>query len=210
MEMLREGLAPGVEDRGDPNRAAEVTRVYALLWSRDQDLNPSARVATTLTLAYPTGDVPVAVPSPGELAALEQDLVTRSEAARRSLAAESPEAKPSLDNCSFCGVKQLCDDYWTVSTQRLIAGARPPEKDGYRDVEVMVTGRHGNLSWDAVVQIDGAAPKAILVRSSAGDLKLQPGGRARMLDVHVAAAHADQSDLAILTVGGSSEVYELP
>ena len=185
-------------------------QVYAVLWSRDQDLNPSARFATKLTLAYPTGDVPVAAPSPAEIAALEQDLVTRAEVARRSVASESPEARPSLDNCSFCGVKQLCDDYWTVSTQRQIAAARPPEKDGYRDVEVMVTGRHGTFSWDAVVQIDGAAPRATLVRSSSGDLKLQAGRRARMVDVHVGAVHEDQGDPAVLTVGSFSEVYELP
>ena len=150
------------------------------------------------------------MPSPAELAALEQDLVTRAEVARRSVASESPEARPSLDNCSFCGVKQLCDDYWTASTQRQIAGARPPERDGYRDVEVMVTGRHGTFSWDAVVQIDGAAPKAMLVRSSSGDLNLQTGRRARMLDVHVGTVHDDQGDTAILTVGSFSEVYELP
>jgi hypothetical protein len=74
----------------------------------------------------------------------------------------------------------------------------------------MVTGRHGTFSWDAIAQIDGAAPKAILVRSSSGDLNLQTGGRARILDVHVGAVEEDQSDPAILTVGSFSEVYELP
>ena len=184
-------------------------QVYAVLWSRDQDLNPSARVATKLTLAYPTGDVSVAVPSPAELAALEQDLVARADVARRSVASESPEARPSLDNCSFCGVKQLCDDYWAASTQRQIAGARPPEKGSYRDVEVMIAGRHGTFSWDAIVEIDGAPPKPIVVRSSSGDLRLQTGRRARMLDVHVGMAHDDQGDTAILTIGSFSEVYEL-
>ncbi len=86
---------------------------------------------------------------------------------------------------------------------------RPRESDAYRDVEVMITGRHGNLSWDAIVEIDGAPPRAILVRSSSRDLHLTTGGRARMLDVHLAMTLDDQGDTAILTVGSFSEVYEL-
>ena len=52
-------------------------QVYAVLWSRDQNLNPNGRLATQLTLAYPTGDVDVAVPSPPAFAALERDLFAR-------------------------------------------------------------------------------------------------------------------------------------
>ena len=73
----------------------------------------------------------------------------------------------------------------------------------------MIAGRHGTFSWDAIVEIDGAPPKPIVVRSSSGDLRLQTGRRARMLDVHVGMAHDDQGDTAILTIGSFSEVYEL-
>jgi hypothetical protein len=150
----------------------------------------------------------VAAPSLGELAALERDLVARAEAARRSVASDSPEAKPSLENCGFCGVKQLCDDYWTVDPQRQLARTRTSEKDSYRDVEITITGRHGPFSWDAVLELDGEPPKSVLVRSSSGDLDLQNGTRARILDVHIGTVSEDQTEPMILTVGSFSEVYQ--
>ncbi|MGB7220087.1 MAG: PD-(D/E)XK nuclease family protein [Vicinamibacterales bacterium] len=184
-------------------------QVYAVLWSRDQNLNPNGRLATKLTLAYPTGDVDVAVPSPPAFAALERDLFARAEAARRAVTSDSPEARPSLDNCGFCGVKQLCEDYWTADNQRQLAGGRALEKGSYRDVELTITGQHGPHSWDAILELDSGPPRRVLLRSSSGDLDLHPGERARILDVQIATILEDQNDPLILTIGSFSEVYEL-
>jgi hypothetical protein len=50
-------------------------RVYALLWSRDNELNPSGRLATRLILRYSGADVDVVPPTRAELDDLEREVV---------------------------------------------------------------------------------------------------------------------------------------
>src|SRR5262249_46204788 len=58
----------------DPSAHEFQLRVYALLWSRDSDLNPTGRRSNALTLAYRHKDISVPPPSDEELAALERHL----------------------------------------------------------------------------------------------------------------------------------------
>src|SRR5262249_34384015 len=52
-------------------------RVYALLWSRDSELNPTGRLVDKLTLSYSGGDVRIDPPTSADLDALENELVRR-------------------------------------------------------------------------------------------------------------------------------------
>ncbi len=53
-------------------------RIYALLWARDRDLNPSGRLADKLVLSYNDRDVEVAAPSNEALVLLEREISSRT------------------------------------------------------------------------------------------------------------------------------------
>jgi hypothetical protein len=181
-------------------------RVYALLWSADVELNPTKRHADRLVLRYGGGDVEIPAPTAAELQDLERELVVRRDAARRAVSGPRPEARPTLDNCRFCGVRQLCREYWETATQRALA----PEHTNPRftDVELTVTGRHGPSSWDAVVQVarDVATGKPAVLRTK-GNLEFQPGQHLRVLDAAIATEVEDDSQPAIITLGTLTEAY---
>ena len=96
-------------------------RVYALLWWRDPERNPTRRRATKLVLTYGNKDVSVSVPEKPELESLARELATRGRAARASASVTPPEARPGPEKCRYCSVRHLCEAYWRPSTQRLLS-----------------------------------------------------------------------------------------
>ena len=148
-------------------------QVYALLWSRDAELNPDRRRADRLLLAYDGGVIEIAAPTESELDELEILLRARRDAAHEAVSHHPPEARPDPKNCRYCGVRQLCDEYWTAETQRRMV--QEGEDRRFGDVEVTVTGRHGPSSWDARVELSRDIPtgKSAVIRTS-GDSRAQP------------------------------------
>jgi hypothetical protein len=184
-------------------------QVYALLWSRDDELNPTGRLPTKLTLAYCARNVEVDVPSAAWLQILERDLIVRRAAGRRAVAVRPPEARPTADNCRYCGVRQLCDNYWTEETQHALGSALPAEDVLFSDFELTITGRHGPSSWDAVVEVSRyvATGRQVLVRAGESVLAVRAGQRIRILDAHVAPAHDEDVHPVVVTMGSLSEAY---
>ena len=184
-------------------------QVYALLWSRDAELNPDRRRADRLLLAYDGGAIEIAAPTESELDELEILLRARRGAAHETVSHHPPEARPDPKNCRYCGVRQLCDEYWTAETQRRMVQGSEDRRFG--DVEVTVTGRHGPSSWDARVELSRDVPtgKSAVIRTS-GDLELSPGGRLRVLDAALIMDDEDQAQPAVITLGTLSEAYAVP
>lgn len=183
-------------------------RVYSLLWNRDGELNPDRRLADRLVLSYNRGDVEVRALTAEELQDLEQDLTARRGAAELAAKARPPEARPSADGCRYCGVRQLCEVYWTTETQRELAtevGNR-----SFTDVQLRITGRHGPRSWDAVIECFGQDPaeRAALLRA-ADDAEFRVGSRVRILDAAIAYDADDEAQPLVFTLGSLSEVYVL-
>ena len=184
-------------------------QVYALLWSRDVELNPTGRLASKLTLAYYGGALEVEVPSPARLLVLERDLVARRDAAQRAVAGRPPEARPTPDNCRYCGVRHLCDKYWTAETQRSFGSARRTDDTPFRDFELTITGRHGPSSWDAILEVsrDVATGRRVVVRAARDGLAVRSGQRIRILDAHVAPVRDDDAHPVVATMVSLSEAY---
>jgi hypothetical protein len=185
--------------------------VYALLWYRDAELNPTGEIATTLTISYPNGDVDVDPLSPEELEALECELGERTRAAGRALDVHPPEAKPSLAVCRYCYVRQLCDDYWQAETQQRLA-AEAVEENPFVDVEVTLIDRHGPLSWNTVVEVsrDVELGRRLLLRMSSHHPELMSGDRIRVLGAHLTSASQDESEPAVITMNAMSEYFVVP
>jgi hypothetical protein len=164
----------------------EQLRIYALLWARDSVVNPSGRFATRLGLIYPGGVEDVPVPSVGELAELESEILARSSAARVAVGQPEPLANVG-PACKYCAVRHLCAPYWTVDGQRLI---REPREPAIRSMQVLVAGRRADGVFDARVAFDpylaSGTPLVVAMDRPVPD----PGTSLRLLDVRVSAQPA--------------------
>ncbi len=179
-------------------------RVYAVLWRLDDELNPSGRVVDRLVLAYENQDVEVPAPSAQEIDDLRRDLVERRRAAEVALAVHPPPARPSVDACRYCRVRQLCDSYWVAGTQAVSDDGR------FGDVELKITGRHGATSWDAVVVRSRNWPAKVpaLLRLQVTD-EFKVGSHLRVLDGALARDPEDATAPIIVTLGSFSEAYRV-
>lgn len=182
---------------------AEQLRTYALLWSRDATLNPSALPVRSLVLAYATHDEAVPAPTTSELAALAERLTRRVVQTEKLLRLRPPPAYPSPAVCSLCAVRQLCEEYWSTLPASVFTSASSEISD-FIDCEAVVTSRNGPLSW--MVRIESLKPLALL-RSRTETPGFTVGNRVRLLDV----AHGRDADGQgiTLTMTQATEVFVL-
>jgi hypothetical protein len=191
----------------DPSHAEQL-RIYALLWLLDSDLNPSGTRSSRLTIAYPTRDVAVEPLSEGDLRALESELQARGDVVREDLHGRPPEARPSIDLCSTCPVRQLCAEYWDFLGEATVGVPATP--DGlWGDAEVEVEARNGPRSWWAMVSRGAGIPSSqrIILRTQTESPVFASGNRIRV--VNGAVTRDDDSDVVIVTLTSNSETFLL-
>jgi len=179
-------------------------RAYAVMWRLDDELNPLGRAVDRLVLAYESQDVDVAPPSSSEIDYISRDMLARRQAVESALAARPPSARPSKESCRNCGVRQLCDVYWTGATQ-VASDARH-----YGDVELVITGRHGPTSFDAEVVRAPVSPpaKTAVLRVNDAD-GFVAGTRLRVLDCSLSRDPDVEGAPLIVGVGVYSECFQL-
>lgn len=183
-------------------------RLYALLWYRDNVLNPHARLVDKLAIAYKSGDVPVPVPSAGELEILEKTILDRTAAAKRVTAQSPPPAQPHPDHCCQCQVRHLCATYWSGPVQRQLASPGDSPRP-FGDIEVEIERVYGPSSWIAniIAGLPRLVGQSVLLRSRVDGLLLAPDMRLRLLGVHIRFPDAFE-EIATVTVGTLSEVFQ--
>ncbi len=199
---------------GTPKQEHELqVRTYALLWARDSDLNPSGKLADKLVLSYDDGDTQVPAPDEGEINNLEGELRRRTAEALASLQADPPEARPNPQNCEFCHVRHLCEEYWHLHARQ--QGSYESAKSRFCDVQVRLTGQHGPSSWDGVIESgpDLKVGGSILLRTTNLQFELHPSQRIRLLNVHIRVppeeSIEEQQPTFVATMGANSEAFLL-
>jgi len=200
---------------GEPSEHhGDQLRAYALLWARDSGRNPSGRLASQLRLVYPNMVKDVSPPTSEELIVLEEEILGRTQKAKLSLLERPPAARPSVDTCRWCDVKQLCGEYWKAETQMRLAGSNEPSQT-WCDLEVQVLRQVGSSSWRGIVMAGSSLAERteILIRTHPDDLHFTPmltgGKRCRLIDARVVPAADESSGLSVVMIGASSELYEL-
>ncbi len=171
---------------GAPKKEYELQLLtYALLWALDREANPSGRLANGLVVSYEEGDKEVAAPTKADLRRIEDELRMRTATALNNLQDVPPEARPISENCAYCPVRHLCDEYWHLYGRE--GSIRDSAGTGLGDVQVRLTHQHGPSSWDGVIEsgphLESGAP--ILLRTGSGAHEFHSGQRLRVLNVHI-------------------------
>ena len=162
----------------DPHHADQL-RLYALLWSRDTDLNPQTLPVRRLIVSYPSHDVVVDPPTPAELDGLAEETTDLIHEAEVALQERPPPALPEVTMCQLCGVRQLCSEYWSELDLGLSEEAAGSEQDWF-DFQGTVTGQNGARSW--LVDTDTGGP-ALLLRTSSEAAPFTIGDQIRLLNL---------------------------
>ncbi len=186
----------------DPHHADQV-RLYALLWSRDDELNPWSLPVRRLILSYPSHDVDVDPPTAAELDNLATTTAKQIHIAEKALRERPPPAYPETAKCGLCCVRQLCDEYWTGLELTPRSGLLGRETDWF-DFEGTVTKQNGARSWLVVTPTDDAA---LLLRTSSETVSFKVGNRLRLLNLH--REEDTESSLPIGTLTHVSEVFSV-
>lgn len=185
----------GAEDPGH----FEQLRLYALLWDLDRVVNPTGVPAAELTAAYPSHDVTVPAPTPVELRDLEKAVGLRIAAADALFATNTPAARPSVDQCGMCHVRNLCDAYWAS-----VAPDPSTVKGGeWFDYEGIVGPPNGVRSlW---MLNTAAGQRELLLRTTSTSKPLEVGSRVRLLGLRRDADPEVPATTAVMTA--SSEAF---
>ena len=175
-------------------------RLYALLWNADDIVNPDGLPVTELVAAYPDHQVTVAVPSATDLVNLRTDFAARIEDAEAVVTADPPDANVG-DHCGLCGVRGLCNAYWST-------GAAPTARVSngtWYDLAGEVVREHGVKSF---VLREHRSGSDVLVRTPTPTFTPLLGSDIRILGVRRAVDSDDEGSL-IAAVTSTSEVLEL-
>jgi RecB family exonuclease len=175
----------------------EQIRTYALLWTRDTDRNPEGLPVKTLTLNYISGDLEVDPPTAEELEELAGKTGDQIAAVEQELAERPPVARPQADLCNLCGVRHLCEDYWSdpASTAR--------NDEGFVDREGTVVSQNGPRSWI----LETPQRDRLLLRAPTESPVFAVGDDVRLVDVFL--SQDDESDQFVVTITSTSEVFQL-
>jgi CRISPR/Cas system-associated exonuclease Cas4 (RecB family) len=179
----------------------EQIRIYALLWTRDEDLNPSGIPATRLVIGYATHDDVYDAPPSAELQKIAADLTARIREAETELSSRPPPAKPAAEMCQLCAVRHLCDDYWPSEAAKANSPAVAP-LGSFVDCEATITHRNGPRSWLIALERDDSSA---LLRTASAARSFHAGDRVRLLDV--VHGKDEDNDTTILTMTQMSEAY---
>jgi hypothetical protein len=182
----------------DPHHADQL-RLYALLWSRDHELNPQSLPIRRLILSYPSHDVDVEPLTAAELEDVASSTTWQIHSAEAALRERPPPAYPDPAMCGLCNVRQLCAEYWTGLQPTPVGGTA--ETDWF-DFEGTVSKQNGARSWLLAANADDAS---FLLRTSSETVPFKVGEHLRLLNLR--REEDPEGSLPIGTLTQASEIF---
>jgi hypothetical protein len=145
--------------------------------------------------------VVVEPPTAIELDLLAVTTAAEIKAAETALLERPPPAYPEPTICGFCGVRQLCEDYW-MGLPELPADSQVGGDPGWFDFEGTVVERNGPRSWLVVA---ASGKPTLLLRTMSETVPFKVGDHLRLLDLH--RDIDPESTLPTGTLSHASEVF---
>lgn len=197
---------------GKPDPAHRLQlRIYAWLWARDRTANPLGRLADELVITYAESDIYEIPPTRQELDSMDKEFKYRTAIAIETLNQSPPPARPNAGNCRFCGVRQLCNEYWAVNSRD--PQLRLPERGKYSDVELKITESMGPHSWLAQIMSSsvGGNGEVALLHLPHISMSLDCDECIRLIGANLNAARDEfdqrQSQHVTVTANINTEIY---
>lgn len=180
--------------------------VYSVLWDGDRDLNSNQVPISDLSLCYSSGSISVSIPAQAETEQIRANLRERTVRIKEEIESEIVPARPSIDNCRYCQVKLLCDEYWTSSAR--------DESEQFRDVELVLQSARGDSIWTAkLISASGRPSEEVVLRRSQSELPfwkdLREHMRVRLTDVFVTPRALDELLLISLTTFSEALILQI-
>lgn len=195
-------------------------KIYNLLWLLDEIQNPNSIPVTRLTLSYKDGDLSVPPLGKSEAADFIDEVKERTNSAKNRILELIPDASPTLDNCSYCPVRQLCSDYWTQHTQNLLEEEKTlqstAKKKNKIDIEIELENSIAEHLWYAKTLICGSiAPQTQLLVRFAPTIspflvEMKSGLRLRLLDVNLLDQKDEELSVMTISTNWQSESFLIP
>ena len=111
-----------------------------------------------------------------------------------------PKASPSLENCRYCDVKQLCANYWST-----VPPAATDALDEWFDFEGTVLRANGTRSWWLRGSRD-SRDEEVLVRTVETNVPFPTGGSVRLLGVR-RSHDPDDPDRLVMSTSPTTEWF---
>ena len=168
--------------------------IYALLWYNNYQNNPESRIANRIVISYNHGDLELPGPNVAELSQLEAELMDRIESATEAVSSLNPTANPSSENCCYCSVRHLCDDYWLFDSKGETNQIH--NHNFIADLQIRLEGQYGHKTWAAEVVGSRGLPNGskILVKHNKWNFSIVPGQIIRILNVSINSNEAYKHD----------------
>jgi hypothetical protein len=188
---------------------------YALLWLNDCELNPLKRPVTRLIISYLKNDIEIPAPGHVDYPAIEDAMKERTTKALMSIKSMPPKASVVVDNCCFCQVRHLCNEYWDTQ-QKNVPKLSIDRTSQFIDIQAIMISQRGPSSWDAKVESCWFAlnGKPLLILDQTISLRtIRQGDRVRFLNVHASdpGDEAEHSSPPLrVNFGDYSEYFILP
>lgn len=199
---------------GEPSDEHEFQlHFYQMLWEYDRERNPAAIPVTKLTLMYPTVDRDVPVMDSQQLSRFAEAVRERSADCALKLAAEPPVAQTSAENCSFCDVRQNCQEYWNQSAEANFIRDWGGKRLALMDVEVELVEPVTSLVW-LVQSVGGGLTPGTRAHLRLGGFydtfqqsEAHAGSKVRITAASFMKQLDENGALLVLDLGPTSEVF---
>lgn len=192
-------------------------KIYNMLWILDQKQNPNSIPVAKLVLSYEDGDLEIPPLSSDEIGNFIDEVKQRTDLAKSQILQPVPEAKPSVANCSYCSVRQLCSAFWSQDTQEFLHEERSllpaSQKKNNLDIEIELENSIAKHIWRAKTLICGrlAPDTKLLVRfapeSVQVPVELKSGMRLRLLEINLIEQLDEEVSVQTIIAGLQSEAF---
>lgn len=192
-------------------------KIYNMLWLFDEKQNPNSVPVAKLTLSYRDGDLEIPPLADYEFDDFIEEIKHRTDSAKSEILQPLPEARPTVDNCSYCSVRQLCGAYWTQGTQNFLEEEKAlrltARKKNSIDVEIELENSIAEHIWYAKTLICGsiAQQAQLLVRFASTisqmPVALKSGLRLRLLDVNLLGQRDEEVSVLTISANWQSEIF---